>query len=127
MFFKKLMDILALDLQSVHYEKRELILDAINQVTVHVHYLAKKILCQISSKVKKKIIKNSLFRNADFFSLFFLSGVYHLLAYLYIFFSLQLFRVPNLVMELYLNYDCDIYSTNVFEELCKLLSKVIHM
>ena len=47
--------------------------------------------------------------------------------YLYIFFSLQLFRVPNLVMELYLNYDCDIYSTNVFEELCKLLSKVIHM
>ena len=36
----------------------------------------------------------------------------------------QLFRVPNLVMELYLNYDCDIYSTNVFEELCKLLSKV---
>lgn len=27
-------------------------------------------------------------------------------------------------MELYLNYDCDIYSTNVFEELCKLLSKV---
>ena len=48
------MDILALDLQSVHYEKRELILDAINQVTVHVHYLAKKILCQISSKVKKK-------------------------------------------------------------------------
>ena len=54
MFFKKLMDILALDLQSVHYEKRELILDAINQVTVHVHYLAKKILCQISSKVKKK-------------------------------------------------------------------------
>ena len=27
-------------------------------------------------------------------------------------------------MELYLNYDCDVYSTNVFEELCKLLSKV---
>ncbi|XP_020603212.1 Golgi-specific brefeldin A-resistance guanine nucleotide exchange factor 1-like [Orbicella faveolata] len=26
-------------------------------------------------------------------------------------------------MELYLNYDCDVYSTNVFEELCKLLSK----
>ena len=69
MFFKKLMDILALDLQSVHYEKRELILDAINQVTVHVHYLAKKILYQISSKVKKK--RNSLFGNADFFFLFF--------------------------------------------------------
>lgn len=53
MFFKKLMDILALDLQSVHYEKRELILDAINQVTVHVDYLVKKILCQVSSKVKQ--------------------------------------------------------------------------
>lgn len=65
MFFKKLMDILAMDLSSVLYEKREQILDAIN----------------------------------------------------------QLFRVPNLVMELYLNYDCNVYSTNVFEELCKLLSK----
>ena len=56
MFFKKLMDILALDLQSVHYEKRELILDAINQVTVHVYYLVKKILCQVSSKVKQNTV-----------------------------------------------------------------------
>ena len=39
-------------------------------------------------------------------------------------FGFQLFRVPNLVTELYLNYDCDLYCTNVFEELCKLLSKV---
>ena len=74
---------------------------------------------------------NTKFRDTICFQMlifsFFLSGVHHLLAYLYIFFSLQLFRVPNLVMELYLNYDCDIYSTNVFEELCKLLSKVIHM
>ena len=120
MFFKKLMDILALDLQSVHYEKRELILDAINQVTVHVDCLVKKILCQVSSKVKQNTV---CFQMLIFFS----SGVYHLLAYLLIFVSFQLFRVPNLVMELYLNYDCDIYSTNVFEELCKLLSKVIHM
>ena len=62
-----------------------------------------------------------------FFSLFFeqVCTIFQLI-YIYIF-SLQLFRVPNLVMELYLNYDCDIYSTNVFEELCKLLSKVIHM
>ncbi|XP_048590620.1 Golgi-specific brefeldin A-resistance guanine nucleotide exchange factor 1 isoform X2 [Nematostella vectensis] len=65
MFFKKLMEILTMDMQGVHYEKRELVLDAIN----------------------------------------------------------QLFRVPNLVTELYLNYDCDLYSANVFEELCKLLSK----
>lgn len=124
MFFKKLMDILALDLQSVHYEKRELILDAINQVTVHVYYIIKKIFCQISSKVKKN---KKQFVSKCWFFFFFLSGVHHLLAYLSIFLSLQLFRVPNLVMELYLNYDCDIYSTNVFEELCKLLSKVIHM
>ena len=125
MFFKKLMDILALDLQSVHYEKRELILDAINQVTVHVHYLAKKILCQISSKVKKK--KKNCFEMLIFFLFFLIRCVPSSSLSIYIFFSLQLFRVPNLVMELYLNYDCDIYSTNVFEELCKLLSKVIHM
>ncbi|XP_020611525.1 Golgi-specific brefeldin A-resistance guanine nucleotide exchange factor 1-like [Orbicella faveolata] len=42
MFFKKLMDILALDLQSVHYEKRELILDAINQV---VEICSQQLLC----------------------------------------------------------------------------------
>jgi len=34
MFFKRLMDILAMDFQSVPYEKRELILDAINQVLI---------------------------------------------------------------------------------------------
>ena len=119
------MDILALDLQSVHYEKRELILDAINQVTVHVHYLAKKILCQISSKVKKR--KKHCFEMLIFFLFFLIRRVPSSSLSIYIFFSLQLFRVPNLVMELYLNYDCDIYSTNVFEELCKLLSKVIHM
>ena len=34
MFFKKLMDILSLDPQSVPYEKRELTLDAVNQVTL---------------------------------------------------------------------------------------------
>ncbi|EDO30048.1 predicted protein [Nematostella vectensis] len=31
MFFKKLMEILTMDMQGVHYEKRELVLDAINQ------------------------------------------------------------------------------------------------
>ena len=35
----------------------------------------------------------------------------------------QLLRVPGLSAELYLNYDCDIYSTNLFEELTKTLSK----
>lgn len=96
MFFKKLMDILALDLQSVHYEKRELILDAINQVILP---------CKICDECAVNLLV-----------------VINTFILLYPFF--QLFRVPNLVMELYLNYDCDIYSTNVFEELCKLLSKV---
>ena len=35
----------------------------------------------------------------------------------------QIFRIPGLCTELYLNFDCDIYCTNVFEELAKLLSK----
>lgn len=35
----------------------------------------------------------------------------------------QLWRVPGLVTELYLNYDCDLYCANLFEEVTKLLSK----
>jgi hypothetical protein len=36
----------------------------------------------------------------------------------------QLWRIPGLVTELYLNYDCDLYCPNLYEELTKLLSKV---
>ena len=36
----------------------------------------------------------------------------------------QLLRVPGLVAELYLNYDCDLYCSTLFEDLMKLLSKV---
>jgi len=36
----------------------------------------------------------------------------------------QLLRIPGLVTELYLNYDCDLYCTSLFEDLMKLLSKV---
>lgn len=35
----------------------------------------------------------------------------------------QLLRIPGLSAELYLNYDCDFYSNNLFEELAKMLSK----
>uniref|UniRef100_T1IU23 SEC7 domain-containing protein n=1 Tax=Strigamia maritima TaxID=126957 RepID=T1IU23_STRMM len=35
----------------------------------------------------------------------------------------QLWRIPGLVTELYLNYDCDLYCHNLFEDLTKLLSK----
>jgi brefeldin A-resistance guanine nucleotide exchange factor 1 len=36
---------------------------------------------------------------------------------------IQLLRIPGLPAELYLNYDCDLYSINLFEELTKMLSK----
>lgn len=36
---------------------------------------------------------------------------------------IQFFRIQGLCTELYLNYDCDVYCMNVFEELTKLLSK----
>jgi len=35
----------------------------------------------------------------------------------------QLLRIPGLPAELYLNYDCDLYLQNLFEELTKMLSK----
>ncbi|KAK2588991.1 hypothetical protein KPH14_001840 [Odynerus spinipes] len=35
----------------------------------------------------------------------------------------RLWRIPGLPAELYLNYDCGLYSTNLYEELMKLLSK----
>ncbi|KAG1678115.1 Golgi-specific brefeldin A-resistance guanine nucleotide exchange factor 1 [Nymphon striatum] len=35
----------------------------------------------------------------------------------------KLWRIPGLVTELYLNYDCDLYCSNLFEDLTKLLSK----
>lgn len=39
-------------------------------------------------------------------------------------FLLRLWRLPNFITELYLNYDCDLYCGNLFEEFVKLLSKV---
>lgn len=36
---------------------------------------------------------------------------------------LQLLRVPGFAAELYINYDCDLYCVNVFENITKLLSK----
>ncbi|XP_045523665.1 Golgi-specific brefeldin A-resistance guanine nucleotide exchange factor 1 isoform X1 [Pieris brassicae] len=35
----------------------------------------------------------------------------------------QIFRIPGLCTEMYLNFDCDVYCMNVFEEMTKLLSK----
>ncbi|XP_014241483.1 Golgi-specific brefeldin A-resistance guanine nucleotide exchange factor 1 [Cimex lectularius] len=35
----------------------------------------------------------------------------------------QLWRIPGLVTELYLNYDCALYCPNLYEELTNLLSK----
>ena len=35
----------------------------------------------------------------------------------------QLLRIPGVPAELYLNFDCEMYSSNLFEELTKMLSK----
>lgn len=35
----------------------------------------------------------------------------------------QLWRIPGFITELYLNYDCDLFSSNMFEDLTKVLSK----
>jgi brefeldin A-resistance guanine nucleotide exchange factor 1 len=32
-------------------------------------------------------------------------------------------REPQLMVELYTNYDCDVHCTNLFEDMCKFLSK----
>lgn len=32
----------------------------------------------------------------------------------------QLWRIPGLVTEIYLNYDCDLYCLNLFEDLTKV-------
>ena len=36
----------------------------------------------------------------------------------------RLFKVPGFITQLYFNYDCDMYTHNVFEDLIKMLSKV---
>ncbi|CAG0916826.1 unnamed protein product [Notodromas monacha] len=35
----------------------------------------------------------------------------------------RMWRIPGLVTELYLNFDCDVFCTNSFEDLTKMLSK----
>lgn len=35
----------------------------------------------------------------------------------------QFWRIPGLITELYLNYDCDLFCSNMFEDLTKVLSK----
>jgi len=38
-------------------------------------------------------------------------------------FLVQLYKMPGFVTELYLNYDCGLYTENLFEDLTKVLSK----
>lgn len=37
---------------------------------------------------------------------------------------LQLLRIPSFSAELYINYDCNLYCTNLLEDMVKLLSKI---
>lgn len=39
-------------------------------------------------------------------------------------FLVQILRIPGFAIEIYLNYDCSLNSSNLFEDLTKLLSKV---
>ena len=39
-------------------------------------------------------------------------------------YTVQFLRIPGLPIELYLNYDCCLNCSNLFEDLTKLLSKV---
>lgn len=36
----------------------------------------------------------------------------------------QLWKIPGLVTELFLNYDCGLYSSDLYDDITKLLSKV---
>ena len=36
---------------------------------------------------------------------------------------LQLCRIPSFLMDLYLNYDCSLYSSNLFDTLVKFLAQ----
>jgi len=36
----------------------------------------------------------------------------------------QLWKIPGLVTELYLNYDCGLYCSDLYDDITKLLSKV---
>ena len=35
----------------------------------------------------------------------------------------RLYKIPGFISQLYLNYDCDMYTHDVFEDLSKMLSK----
>lgn len=35
----------------------------------------------------------------------------------------RFYKIPGFISEIYLNYDCDLYTNNVFEDLTKMLSK----
>lgn len=37
----------------------------------------------------------------------------------------ELWRIPGLVTELYFNYDCDLYCSNLFEGLTKVIERFI--
>ncbi len=46
-----------------------------------------------------------------------------ILAFVLLDFLIQLWKLPCFVTELYLNYDCDLFGSNLFEDTTKLLSK----
>ena len=35
----------------------------------------------------------------------------------------RLYKIPQFITQLYVNYDCDLFTHNIFEDLTKMLSK----
>lgn len=45
--------------------------------------------------------------------------------YRYVEAIVRLWKIPGLPAELFVNYDCGLYSINLYEEIMKMLSKVL--
>ena len=35
----------------------------------------------------------------------------------------RLYKIPGFISQLFLNFDCDMYAQDIFEDLCKMLAK----
>lgn len=92
------MEIISSDSNRISYEQRELALGM--DIIYIISYSLWKFTCNYVMEIQLFLILEAI---------------------------VQLWRIPGLPAELYLNYDCGLYSTNLYEELMKLLSKVYNI
>lgn len=97
-YISKLMEIISSDSNRISYEQRELALGM--DIIYIISYSLWKFTCNYVMEIQLFLILEAI---------------------------VQLWRIPGLPAELYLNYDCGLYSTNLYEELMKLLSKVYNI